>query len=343
MRFVRTVTILTALAASGQAAHAQTNNCPAYAGGAGATSVNSVTFDACRKGADIFTMLVPQLGNGLAGGNTTPGQGGTLGGFPHFAIAVRATGAPDAALPDFGAVTLNSGLPGGTQPGPSFIPIKTQAFGLAAVDAAVGIFGGINLGVGSIGGIDALVSATYVPNFEGTNIAVKADNPLSLGYGARLGLFDGTLVLPSVGISYLQRSMPKTTVTATAGSSGTITVQDLDLKTTSWRITASQTLLLFGLNGGYGQDTYDASTGFSAVVNAPGLGAVNMPLRTVSAKMTRTNWFVGATINLLILKIFGEYGQVSGGDLATINQFNNTTTAPNDSKNYFSAGVRLGF
>ena len=344
MRIARTVAVLTVLAASMNAAGAQTNSCAPY-NQAAPTSTASVTYDACHKGADIFTMLVPQLGSGLAGGNTTPGQGGTLGGFPHFVIALRATGSPDAALPDFNAVTFNTGLLAGPAPAPSNIPIKKQAFGLAAVDAAVGIFGGINLGVGSIGGIDALVSASYIPEYTGSGITVKADSPLSLGFGARLGLFDGTAVLPSVGVSYLQRSMPKTTIIATAGSSGTVTIKDFDLKTTSWRITASQTLLILGLNAGYGEDTYDATTSFSAVVNAgaPLNSTVNLPSTSVSGKMTRTNWFVGATVNLLILKLFGEYGQLSGGNLATLNQFGGVNNAPNDNKTYYSAGVRIGF
>ena len=335
MRFVRPVATLAALIVSAGAASAQTNNCPAYDALA-PTSVSSVTRDACIKGADIFTMLVPQLGNGLAGGNTTPGQGGSLGGFPHFVIAVRATGAPDAQLPDFSGVTLRGT---GSSPAQN-IPLEKKAFGLAAVDAALGIFGGINLGAGSVGGVDLLVSASYVPNVSSGGFDVKADNPLSIGYGVRVGLFDGTAVLPSVGISYLQRSLPKTTVTATAGASGSVTIQDLDLKTSSWRLTASQTLLILGLNAGYGGDTYDASTGFSAIVQP---GSIAMPLRSVSAKMTRTNWFVGATINLLILKVFGEYGNVTGGDLTTFNTFGGSNTAANDSKNYFSAGVRIGF
>ena len=311
------------------------NNCPIYNAGA-PLSVESVTRDACIKGADILTFMTPQLGNGLAGGNTTPGQGGSLGGFPHFAIAIRATGAPDASLPAFGSVNLRGT---GSAP-PENIATEKKPFGLAAVDAAVGIFGGINLGVGTVGGIDALVSASYIPNVDGNNFSVKADNPLSLGFGARIGLFNGTGLLPSVGASYLMRSLPKTTLTATAGSSGTVTLQDLDLKTTSWRITASQSLIFIGLNAGFGNDTYDASTSFSAVVNP---GAVSMPLRTASAKMDRSNWFVGATMNFIILKLFAEYGSVSGGDLATYNMFGGSFKSVNDAKNYFSAGLRFGF
>ena len=336
--FSRVIMASSVLAVVPAVAYAQSsNNCPAYNAGAPA-STESVTRDACIKGADILTFMTPQLGNGLAGGNTTPGQGGTLGGFPHFAIALRVTGAPDANLPAFGSVNLRGT---GSTPAEN-INTEKKAFGLAAIDAAVGVFGGINLGVGTVGGIDALLSATYVPNVDGNNFTVKADNPLSIGYGARIGLFNGAGLLPSVGVSYVMRSLPKTTLKATAGSSGSVTLQDLDLKTTSWRITASQSLIFLGLNAGFGNDTYDASTGFSAVVTAGGPSGT-MPLRTASAKMERSNWFVGATMNFIVLKLFAEYGSVSGGNLATFNSFGGSATSVNDAKNYFSAGVRLGF
>ncbi|MBI3792109.1 MAG: hypothetical protein HY275_14685 [Gemmatimonadetes bacterium] len=328
MRFVRPVAVLTALVAGASSLGAQqSNSCGGVAAGFA---------DACLKGADILTFMTPQLGNGLAGGNTTPGQGGSLGGFPHFAIAIRATGAPDAKLPDF----ANIGFRASATP-PDNIALKSQAFGLGAVDAALGIFSGINLGVGSILGVDALVSASYVPEVTQGSFSVKPDNPISIGYGARVALFDGTALLPSVGASYLQRSLPKTTLAATASGApgGTVTLTGLDLKTTSWRVTASQSLLILGLNAGYGQDTYDASTGFSATVT--GLGSTGN--QSAAAKVTRTNWFVGATFNLLILKLFGEYGNVSGGDLSTYNNFGGGTKTVNDSKNYFSAGVRIGF
>ena len=331
MRFVRPVAILSTLATlagASQVSAQSSNSC---------ATVTVTLQDVCFKGADILTFMTPQLGNGLAGGNTTPGQGGSLGGFPHFAIALRATGSPDANLPDFGSINFRA------SPTPADnITMKKQAFGLGAVDAALGIFSGINLGVGSIGGVDALVSVSYVPELNSNNFAVKPDNPVSIGYGARVALFDGTALLPSVGASFLMRSLPKTTLTATSpgATGGTVTLSGLDLKTTSWRLTASQSLIFLGLNAGYGQDTYDASASFGATVTTP---PATMSTQTATAKVTRTNWFVGATMNLLILKLFGEYGQVSGGDLATINNFGGSKTSVNEQKNYFSAGVRIGF
>lgn len=330
MRFVRPVAVLVGLSTvlAGSSVSAQTSNTCA--------SVALAAQDACFKGADILTFMTPQLGNGLAGGNTTPGQGGSLGGFPHFAIAVRATGAPDAKLPDFSSIGFRA------SPTPADnIALKSQAFGLGAVDAALGIFSGINLGVGSILGVDALASVSYVPEVNQGNFSVKPDNPISVGYGARVAIFDGTAILPSVGVSYLQRSLPKTTLAATASGvpGGNVTISGLDLKTTSWRATVSQSLIFLGLNAGYGEDTYDASAGFSATVS----GGPSTGNQSAAAKVTRTNWFAGATMNLLILKLFAEYGNVSGGDLTTINNFGGSKTSVNDSKTYFSAGVRIGF
>ena len=144
-------------------------------------------------------------------------------------------------------------------------------------------------------------------------------------------------------MSYLQRTMPKMTLTASASGTDNISLQNLDLKTTSWRLTATQSLVLFGLNAGYGEDTYDGATGYTATVSGQ-----TMPLRTVSATVKRTNWFAGVTFNLVIFKLVGEYGQVSGGDLTTFNGFGSSVAAGgqktvNDSKNYFSAALRFGF
>ena len=57
----------------------------------------------------------------------------------------------------------------------------------------------------------------------------------------------------------------------------------------------------------------------------------------------RRNDGQGATMNFIILKLFAEYGSVSGGDLATYNMFGGSFKSVNDAKNYFSAGLRFGF
>ena len=61
---------------------------------------------------------------------------------------------------------------------------------------------------------------------------------------------------------------------------------------------------------------------------------------TVSAPMTRTNAFVDAYMNLILLKIIGEVGIVSGGTMTTFNTYDK---AANASRPYGAIGLRVGF
>ena len=125
MRFTGALLVGSLVIGASASIRAQTNNCPAP-GAPG--SITAVTEDACWKGADIFAYMLPQLGNGIAGGNTTPGQGGSLGGFPHFArVEIALALATLACLPATslalqkcisasGAVTYSEQLcPGGSK------------------------------------------------------------------------------------------------------------------------------------------------------------------------------------------------------------------------------------
>jgi hypothetical protein len=51
---------------------------------------NNAAQDGCEKARDLFLYMAPQLGTAISGGSHTLGIGTTLGGFPHFAIALRA-------------------------------------------------------------------------------------------------------------------------------------------------------------------------------------------------------------------------------------------------------------
>jgi hypothetical protein len=57
--------------------------------------------------------------------------------------------------------------------------------------------------------------------------------------------------------------------------------------------------------------------------------------------MTRTNYFVDASLNMLLAKIVGEIGQVSGGTVNTYNSFSGG--AADKSRLYGSLGLRIGF
>ena len=175
-------------------------------------------------------------------------------------------------------------------------------------------------------------------------MSVKVPNgSLKLGYGARVGILQESLLVPGVSVSYLRRDLPTVSISALSGSDSLL-VNNLSLKTTAWRVVASKSLLLFGFAAGFGQDKYESSTDISAYVGArtvPPTPAVKTVPVSLSQNITRTNVFADLSINLLILKLTGEIGQVSGGTINTFNTFSGKQAA--DSRIYGSVGARFGF
>jgi hypothetical protein len=299
------------------------------------TSASQATEDARQQAHDVFQYMAPQLGLALAGGSPTLGQASVLGGLGHFSIGVRGN-ALAGHLPKVDEFQQScTGAQSRT------LPTEAQVLGLPGVDAAIGVFKGLPLGLTNVGGIDILLSASYIPELESDNVNVRVpDGSLKIGYGARVGLLQESLLVPGVSVSVLRRDLP--TVNVVGQSQGnSLEVNNLSVKTTTWRLVASKSLLLFGLTAGMGRDSYDQSANVTATVQAPA------PYGTVSSSvdpkqsLTRTNMFAGASLNLLMLKVSGEIGKVSGGTVNTFNTFENK--AADDSRLYGSVGLRLGF
>lgn len=120
------------------------------------TAAAQPTRDACQKAVDIFKYLAPQLGTTIAGGNSIMGSGGVLGGLPHFTVGLRAT-LISGSMPQF--TTANAPNPSATAPVASAYTTKMSPIAFPAVDGAIGIFGGLPLGLTKVGGIDLLVNA----------------------------------------------------------------------------------------------------------------------------------------------------------------------------------------
>src|SRR5689334_17847748 len=168
--------------------------------------------DACQKAADIFAFMTPQLGIGLVGGNATLGTGGALGGIGRFSIGVRGN-AIRGRVPQ--VANVNAAITGAVR---SNYAIDDQPVGLPAVEGAFGLFGGVPLGVTHAFALDALVSATYVPEFTRSNVSISLpDGSLKLGFGGRLGVLTESVATPSVSITYLRRDLPTTSIAATSG------------------------------------------------------------------------------------------------------------------------------
>jgi len=122
--------------------------------------------DACQKAIDLFEYMAPQLGALLAGGNATQGLTGTLGGLGHFVVGLRGN-AIRGSLPE---VDKFAPATGGAQ---QITYTVTEPFmGLPTGDAAIGIFGGLPLGLTRIGGLDLLVSASYLPEYNNASVDV---------------------------------------------------------------------------------------------------------------------------------------------------------------------------
>jgi len=313
-------------------ARAQSPDCPSSAAAAQ---------DACQMAVDVFQVMAPQLGLALAGGNATLGRGGALGGPGHFSIGLRAN-VFNGDLPDVTAFPVPSTTGAVQRTGAAALPVNQQVVGLPTADAAIGLFGGVPLGLTNVGGIDLLVSASYVPTVgdENDDIQVKPDRNLQLGYGVRIGLLQESIVVPGVSFTYLKRDLPTTSITGTSPNLD-VFITDASVKTSAYRVVASKSLLLFGVAAGVGQDRYDESTNVQGVAR-DALGATfTSDIVPLKQKLTRTNYFLDLSLNLPVLKLIGEVGQVSGGTVDTFNAFESGRA--DKSRTYGSVGFRLGF
>jgi hypothetical protein len=283
----------------------------------------------CNTAVDLFNYMAPQLGSVIAGGNTTLGQGGSLGGPGHFAISIRGN-VLKGSLPQIDKYT-----PSLTTRAPQTIDTKDQVLGLPAVDVAFGLFGGIPLGLTKIGGIDVLLNGSYIPAYSGSGVSVKVPNgSLKIGYGARVGLLQESLIVPGVGFSYMKRDLPTVDLSAKSGTNS-FDVSNLRVNTTSWRVTASKSLILFGLAAGVGQDKFSSSANIQGTV--AGLSSTRFK---GAQDITRTTYFADLSMNLMLAKLVAEIGSTSGGSVPTYNTFNGT--AADASRLFGSVGLRIG-
>lgn len=324
--------------------------CPA----GGTTTVGTVQIpnsqriaqDACQQAYDVYQFMSPQLGLALAGGNATIGQGSVLGGLGHFSVGVRGN-VFQGKLPQVDKFTQSTN---GAQQ--RALPTKDQVLGLPTADAAIGIFKGIPLGLTNVGGVDALVSATYVPSIGGPtdDIQIKPTNNWQFGWGARVGLLSESIVVPGVSVTWIERDLPETSITGTSTSgnnSASLAIDNFKVKTSAWRVVASKSFIVFGLAAGVGQDKYNQSANITATytgtctqsgVTVNCSGSTNVP--GTSQDMTRTNMFADLSLNLPLFKIVAEVGQVSGG---TVNTYNSFSDRADRSQPYGSVGLRLSW
>lgn len=287
----------------------------------------SVT-NSCQAKVDLFGYLTPQVGTLVAGGNATPGRGGTSSGFRHFSVGLRVN-ALQASLPDFrGYAPSASGARETFRTSSKFVA-------LPVAEASVGVYAGYPLGLTRIGGVDLLGDASYLPaGHSGSTRIELPDGGAVYGYGVRLGLLQEGLLTPGVGITWLRHELPTMAIEGAAAGT-TLRIEDIDLATTSWRVAANKSLIAFGVAAGIGQDRYKAS----ATVNTSSGPSTALSFM-VRQDVTRTSWFADVSTNILLAKVVAEIGGVSGGRIVTYNSF--AGKSPDAIRLHGSLGVRIG-
>ena len=303
----------------------------------GIPDATRIAQDACQQAYDVYQFMAPQLGLALAGGNATLGQGSVIGGLGHFSIGIRGN-VFNGILPQ---VDQFSQSPNGVQQ--RVLPTKSQVLGLPTADGAIGIFKGLPLAIANVGGIDALVSASYVPTITSSNVSITPQNNWQFGYGARVGLISESIVTPGVSVTWIERDLPTTSIIGTTnvgGSNDTLQVLNAKVKTQAWRVVASKSLIVFGLAAGVGQDKYNQSADISAAVHQ-GVFSGSTAVPGTAQSMTRTNLFADVSLNMPLFKLVAEVGQASGGTVNTYNSF--AGGRADRSQVYGSAGLRLSW
>jgi hypothetical protein len=308
--------------------------------------------DACQKSVDIFALVAPQLGPGVAGGNALLGSGAALGRPGRFSVGARANFVR-ARLPQLAGTPVSTA---GARAA-DFRTTRTTVY-IPTADAALGLFGGVAVGPLHVGAVDALGSVSYVPDYDNPDVSVRARGArLGFGYGARVGVLQETVVLPGIGLTYLRRDIPRTDVRGlvaiSSGAGGaarddTLGASGLRTTTHAWRVVASKTVASLTLSAGGGQDRYDSRARLSAVINEtlPVVGPVRLRGEAfdLRQRLTRKNVFEVLSLTLPVVVLTGEVGRASGGRVArTFNGFDGQRDRARDAVRYYAAGVRLRF
>jgi hypothetical protein len=291
-----------------------------------------ISQDACQKAIDLFRYMSPQLGAVLAGGNPTQGVSGAFGKIGRFSIGIRAN-ALNGSLPEVDRVVPNTR---GAQQ--SSYTMDTKPIGFATADVALGVYPGTPYGFGAI---DLLMSATYIPSYTNGTLDVSLPSgSFKLGFGGKLGIVSETPTRPGISVSYLNRQTPAVDILGQSGDDR-LSLEDVKVRSKSWRAVAGKSLAFIGVGAGYGRDTYE-SNGRITVTVAPRSstpGGTGGPI-DLEQKLTRNNMFATVWIKSQVLRIVGELGRVSGGEIETYNQF--IGVQPGDPRNYFSIGFSFG-
>ena len=227
------------------------------------------------------------------------------------------------------------------------IATERQPVPAPVLDVGLGLFRGVQLGVGSmgsgrVGSLSVIGNLSYLPEVDEEDIFLETpDGGFKVGLGARLGLLEGVSALPDFAVTVQDRSLPTVNI-ASASDVDSVSVDGLSLRTTSWRVLASKRFSVLGLTVGAGQDRSRTGASVSATVQdeLTLVSERSTPVR-LDQSLTRSSMFAGLSLGLGPVSMAAEVGRMSGASVATYNTFADASS--NEARLYGSAGLRLAF
>ena len=281
----------------------------------------------------------PQLGLALAGGNATLGQGSDARRLGHFSIGVRGN-VFNGTLPQVAPVHAEHHAARGraaADQGPS----RSDSRPLTRRSASSRAFRSRSR---MSCGIDALVSAAYVPTINIERRHDHAAAPTGSSATARASACSRSRsscrASRSRGSSAI---LPTTDIVGTVGQQLQLSVLNTQGQDVGVARRREQELHRLRRCGRRRPGQVRPVRGhLGARVSQGGLHRQRRRCRTRLQSLTRTNVFVDASLNLPLFKLVAEVGQVSGGTRER-RTTRSRAAAPIDRSVYGSVGLRFGW
>lgn len=291
----------------------------------GGVQVQSV----CNRAIDALKTFHPAAGIIVSGGDPSLGSAQALGGIGHFFVSARVN-----------AVKVRAPNPDTTS-GPNTIDGFVPA---PVVEAGIGVWPGLR---GGMLAVDALVSATLVPTHAVDKLSVDSgaahlgSMALGLGFGARVGVFNGMFPIPAVSVSVMRRTLPRLSyghLAATSISAGDAFEFNTDVKATNIRVTAGYHLPVADVAAGIGFDHYTSDGLLRYYDNPPFSSIASVPF---TPRNDRAVIFADAAFHLAVAALGVEVGYQTGQD----QHLSTSYSGFNAKRGHFFGGVgmRVGF
>lgn len=304
----------------------------------------------CYAVAQAAESAQPQLGVLIAGGNPVLGAASPLGlrfgTTPRIDISTRAN-LVFVRLPDVLAAEAGERV----QQLNERLGIPAPALG---ANVAIGALSGFTVapGVGGIGSVDLLGSATWLPFRALRTQGFEAEAPdVAWGVGARVGLLRESFTMPGVSVSVMYHDLGRVAFGNVCrgeefvdrciggGDAGEFA---FDLRNWSTRAVVGKRFLGVGLTAGAGYDTYasDVDYGFRYPDLLPGDVVVRQ--EDIDLRSTRWSAFGNLSYTFLLTTVALEAGWQQG-DTPIPGFAPEARFDPRRGSFFGSAGVRISF